>query len=284
MQATGSIIARPHTAQPASGERLRRGLAGPLARFFREAGAVLLFAGQAFWELRGVWRYGSEVLRQTGILIVGSALVMWGGVFIFSMQCGLETEYIFRSFGASSYAGTVTSVCHMKMMTALLLSWFFAAKVGAGLAAELGAMRINDELAGMEALGLNTMRYVVGTRLAAVILALPFIWFLSLAVAYGGYITFINSVGDLSIGAFSTVHWQFQSITDVVFATALAMVQVLIVTIIALYYGYNARGGPIGVGQATARAMTVNLIVPLLAQGLLGAIFWGAHYNAPIGG
>src|SRR5919108_4883871 len=105
MQASGSIIARPQTVQPPAGARLRRGLTAPLERFLREAGAMLLFAGHAFWELRGVWRYFSEVLRQTGILIAGSALVMWGGVFIFSMECGLETEYIFRSFGASSYAG-----------------------------------------------------------------------------------------------------------------------------------------------------------------------------------
>ena len=53
----------------------------------------------------------------------------------------------------AGHAGTVTSVCQMKMMTALLLAWFFAAKVGAGLAAELGSMRINDELSAMDALG-----------------------------------------------------------------------------------------------------------------------------------
>lgn len=283
MQASSTVVIRP-TATPSSAARLGEGLARPVRGILQEIGAVLQFGLQAIWELRGVWRYFSEVLRQIGILITGSALVVWGGVFIFSMQCGLESEYIFRSFGASGYTGTVTSVCHMKMMTALLLAWFFAAKVGAGLAAELGAMRINDEISAMEALGMNTMRYVVSTRLAAVLLVMPFIWFLSLFVAYGGYLAFIHSVGDLSVGAFSTVHWQFQDLHDLTGATTLAMTQVLMVTVVALYYGFNARGGPIGVGNATARAMTVNLIAPLLAQALLGALFWGAHYNAPIGG
>lgn len=284
MEASRAILV--HTPPPTTspGRRLRDGLAGPVTAVFTEIGALLQFCGAAIWELRGVWRYSAEVLRQVGILIAGSAIVMWGGVFIFSMQCGLESEYIFRSFGASGYTGTVTSVCHMKMMTALLLAWFFAAKVGAGLAAEIGAMRINDELSAMEAIGMNTMRYVVGTRLAAVILAMPFIWFMGLFVAYGGYLAFIHSVGDLSTGAFSTVHWQFQDLHDLIGATTLAMVQVIMVTLTAMYYGFNARGGPIGVGNATARAMTVNLIAPLLAQSLLGALFWGAHYNAPIGG
>lgn len=283
MEATRAVLIRP-TATPSSTARLGAGLARPVRGILQEIGAVLQFGIQAVWELRGVWRYFSEVLRQIGILITGSALVVWGGVFIFSMQCGLESEYIFRSFGASGYTGTVTSVCHMKMMTALLLAWFFAAKVGAGFAAELGAMRINDEISAMEALGMNTMRYVVSTRLAAVLLVMPFIWFLSMFVAYGGYLAFIHSVGDLSVGAFSTVHWQFQDLHDLTGATTLAMTQVVMVTLIALYYGFNARGGPIGVGNATARAMTVNLIAPLLAQALLGALFWGAHYNAPIGG
>jgi phospholipid/cholesterol/gamma-HCH transport system permease protein len=279
-----SRLTRRAPLQGAVVRRPARGLGQPVADFAREAGELIAFAGRAFWELRGVGRYFSEVLRQAGVLITGSALVMWAGVFIFSNECGLETEYIFRAFGASSYAGTVTSVCHMKMMTALLLSWFFAAKVGAGLAAELGAMRINDELSAMDALGLNTMRYVVSTRLAAVLLVIPFVWFLSLAVAYGGYVTFISSVGDLSLGQFSAVHWQFQDVHDVIYASTLAMTQVVIITVVALYYGFTARGGPIGVGKATARAMAVNLIVPLLVQALLGAIFWGAHYNAPIGG
>jgi phospholipid/cholesterol/gamma-HCH transport system permease protein len=281
MEASRAIIVRPAPPAP---RPLSRGLTGPVLRVFEELGAMLAFAGQAFWELRGVWRYFSEVLRQIAILITGSAVVMWCGVFIFSMQCGLESEYIFRSFGASGYTGTVTSVCHMKMMTALLMSWFFAAKVGAGLAAELGAMRINDEISAMEALGINTVRYIVSTRLAAVLIVMPFLWFLSLGVAYGGYLAFISSVGDISSGAFSTVHWQFQDLHDVVGATTLAMTQVIIVTIVALYYGYNASGGPIGVGTGTAKAMTVNLIAPLLAQALLGAVFWGAHYNAPVGG
>lgn len=262
----------------------KAGWLGSLTAFAQEAGELFAFAGRALWELRGVARYFSEVLRQAGILITSSAMVMWAGVFIFSNECGLETEYIFRSFGASSYAGTVTSVCQMKMMTALMVAWFFAAKVGAGLAAELGSMRINDELSAMEALGLNTMRYVVGTRLAAVILVLPAVWFLSLAVAYGGYVFFIHGVGDLSLGQFATVNWEFQSPRDMLFATILAMSQVLIITLVALYYGYTARGGPIGVGNATAKAMAVNLVVPLLVQALLGAIFWGPDYHAPIGG
>jgi len=283
MEASRSILIRP-PAEASASRRLGRGLSAPVSSVFREIGGLLQFSGEAVWSLRGVWRYSSEVLRQVGILILGSALVVWGGVFIFSMQCGLESNYIFRSFGASGYTGTVTSICHMKMQTALLLAWFFAAKVGAGLAAEIGAMRVNDEISAMEALGINTMTYVVGTRLAAVLLAMPFIWFISLFVAYGGYMSFIQSVGDLSVGAFSTVHWQFQDTHDLVGATTLAMVQVVMVTLTAMFYGYNARGGPIGVGNGTARAMTVNLIAPLLAQALLGALFWGVAYNAPVGG
>jgi phospholipid/cholesterol/gamma-HCH transport system permease protein len=138
MEASRAIIVRP-TSAPSAGSRLREGLSNAPRGVLQEIGAVLQFSVLAIWEMRGVWQYFSEVLRQIGILITGSALVIWGGVFIFSMQCGLESEYIFRSFGASGYTGTVTSVCHMKMMTALLLAWFFAAKVGAGLAAELGA-------------------------------------------------------------------------------------------------------------------------------------------------
>lgn len=285
MQATRVVVPRPPTTRTGStAEDFREGLIGPVRRFTTEAGALFSFSARAIWELRGVWRSTGEVLRQVGILIIGSAIVMWAGVFLFSMQCGMESNYILRSFGASSYAGAVTAVCHMKMMTALLLAWFFAAKVGAGLAAEIGSMRINDELSAMEALGVNPMRHVIATRLAAVLIALPLIWFIALGVAYVGYITFVSALGDLSLGAFNAVHWQFQSVRDVVFATVLAMAQVVIVTLTALYYGYTARGGPIGVGQATATAMTVNLIVPLLAQAVLGAIFWGPEYHAPIGG
>lgn len=251
----------------------------------KDAGELIWFALRALREAPGAWRYASEVLRQAGILIVGSALVVWLGEYLVGLECGVEGVYIFRGYGASSYAGVLTALCSVREMGPMMLGWFFAAKVGCGFAAELGAMRITNELDAMESIGVDTMRYVVGTRLVAVILTIPGFFFIGLVFAYLGHYTFIvKEVGAISQAVWGTVHWQYQSPTDLLYSFVKGTVFVTTVALVSLFYGYRASGGPVGVGQATAMSMLVNLILIQAFNAVMTPLFWGVHLNYPIGG
>jgi phospholipid/cholesterol/gamma-HCH transport system permease protein len=88
----------------------------------------------------------------------------------------------------------------------------------------------------------------------------------------------------VSSGGYLLLFWQFQNPGDVLFSTIKGMTMATTVVLVGCYYGYNARGGPVGVGTATAKSMVVN-IVAVNAIGMLGSeIFWGTNPRAPIGG
>src|ERR687889_1926045 len=112
-----------------------------------------------------VFHFFGEALRQAGILILGSALVIWGLTFILGLQCGIEGAYFSRSVGAPSNAGTFAAWCDLREVVPYAFGYMMAAKVGTGIVAELGAMRISDEIDALEVIGVNPMIFLCGTRL-----------------------------------------------------------------------------------------------------------------------
>ena len=109
--------------------------------------AGLVFTGRVF-------QFFGEALRQTGILILGSTLVIWGLVFIIGLQCGIEGAYLLRAQGAPAYAGVFSAWCDLRELVPYAFGYMLAAKVGTGIVAELGAMRISDEIDALEVLSL----------------------------------------------------------------------------------------------------------------------------------
>src|SRR6266849_11175555 len=123
-----------------------------------------------------VFRFFGETLRQAGILILGSTIVIWGLVFILGLQCGIEGAYFNRSVGAPAYSGVFAAWCDLREVIPYAFGYMMAAKVGTGIVAELGAMRISDEIDALEVMGIDSMTFLCATRLLAAWLVLPFMY------------------------------------------------------------------------------------------------------------
>ncbi|HEX3737702.1 MAG TPA: ABC transporter permease, partial [Solirubrobacterales bacterium] len=141
---------------------------GEIARFgSRTAGLV--------WSGRAL-RFFGETLRQAGILILGSGLIIWAFVFILGLQCGLQGAYFFRAEGVPSYAGLFAAFCDLREALPYAFGYILSAKVGTGIVAELGAMRINEEIDALEVMGVPPMTFLCASRLLGAWIALPFIY------------------------------------------------------------------------------------------------------------
>ncbi len=125
-----------------------------------------------------VFMFFGEALRQAGILILGSTIVIWGLVFILGLQCGIEGAYFNRTLGAPSYAGVFAAWCDLREVIPYAFGYMMAAKVGTGIVAELGAMRISDEIDALEVMGVPPMTFLAATRLLGAWLTLPFMYLL----------------------------------------------------------------------------------------------------------
>jgi phospholipid/cholesterol/gamma-HCH transport system permease protein len=250
---------------------------GEIARFGSRI-AGLVYSGR-------VLRFFGEALRQAGILILGSALVIWATAFILGLQCGIEGAYLNRGIGAPAFSGLFSALCDLREIMPYAFGYMLSAKVGTGIVAELGAMRISDEIDALEVMGVQPVTFLCATRLLAAWIAFPFMYLAGIGIMYlASYIAVVQQVGDVSSGGYLLIFWMFQNPPDVLYSLAKGMVMATVIVLVGCYYGYTASGGPVGVGTATAKSMAVNIVMVHII-GMLGTlVFWGANPNLPIGG
>jgi phospholipid/cholesterol/gamma-HCH transport system permease protein len=250
-------------------------------------GEISKFCGRVLgdvYRLR-VLRFFGEALRQAGILILGSTIVIWGLVFLVGLQCGIEGAYFTRAQGAPAYAGVFSAWCDLRELVPYAFGYMMSAKVGTGIVAELGSMRISDEIDALEVMGIDSVLFLCATRLLAAWIVLPFMYLAAIGAGFfASYLAVVQQIGEVSSGGFFLIFWMFQNPPDLAYSVIKAMCMATLIVLVGCYYGYHASGGPVGVGRATAKSMVAN-IVGVHLVGMLGTqLFWGANPRAPIGG
>ncbi len=250
-------------------------------------GEIAKFSGKILGQVYGlrVFKFFGEALRQSAILILSSTLVIWGLVFIIGLQCGIEGAYFNRAVGSPAYAGVFAAWCDLRELVPYAFGYMMAAKVGTGIVAELGSMRISDEIDALEVMGINSLVFLCATRLVAAWLVLPFMYLAGIGAGFfASYLAVVQQIGEVSSGGYFLVFWMFQNPPDLLYSVIKGMSMATVIVLVGCYYGYNASGGPVGVGTATAKSMVLNIVLVHLL-GMLGTqLFWGANPRAPIGG
>ncbi|SNR84233.1 phospholipid/cholesterol/gamma-HCH transport system permease protein [Haloechinothrix alba] len=249
----------------------------------RTAGEIMRFSGQVIRNLPDVRMHWSEVIRQCAILILSSGLIIWGMQFVMGTMCGTEAIYTLRQIGAPIYSGIFNAWCAVRELVPYMWGYILAAKVGCGLVAEIGSMRIADEVDAMEVMGIKSRSYLVGTRIVAAWIAMPFLYAVSLGMmSLGEILVTVYHVGGVSTGGHMYVFWLYQNPLDFAYSMAKGMAMGTAIIFVACYYGYTARGGPVEVGKNTAKSMMVNMVLVHLIGALGTQLFWGLSPNAPI--
>src|SRR2546429_874752 len=174
--------------------------------------AGLVYTGRVF-------QFFGEALRQTGILILGSTIVIWGLVFILGLQCGIEGAYFNRSVGAPAYAGVFSAWCDLREIMPYAFGYMMSAKVGTGLVAEIGAMRITDEVDALEVMGISSMTFLCATRLLAAFMVLPFMYLAAVGAGFfASYLAVVQQIGEVSSGGVFLIFWMFQNPPDLLYS------------------------------------------------------------------
>ena len=241
------------------------------------------FTADTFRSLPNIRLYPTEVFRQTALLILGSGLIVMLMVFIMGLECGTEASYILKQFGAPLYSGIFDAYCDLRECLPYMWGWIFSAKVGCGLVAEIGSMRISEEIDVLEVMGVRPMGFIVAARFIGYLIAVPFLYGMAcVVISLGSYFATIVQLKTVSSGGFLTVFFLFQSPVDLFYAFVKVLVETAVIVLVGCYYGYTASGGSVGVGKNTAKSMIVNMIM-VTVVGVIGTlIFWGRNPHAPI--
>src|SRR3989442_4293395 len=242
-------------------------------------GGISKFGARVVRDVWGgrVFRFFGESLRQAGILTLSSALVICGLVFIIGLQCGIEGAYFTRAQGTPAYAGVFAAWCDLRELVPYAFGYMMAAKVGTGFVAEIGSMRISDEIDALEVMGIDSLTFLCATRLLAAGMVLPFMYIAAVGAGFfASYLAVVQQIGEVSSGGFFLIFWMFQNPPDLLYSVIKGMVMATAIVLVGCYYGYNASGGPGGGGAATPEAMGLHNLLLALIRMLGTQLFWGA--------
>ncbi len=252
--------------------------------FLGLVGDVSAFTVRAVRQVPQARRFGAEVVRQAALIATGSTLVIVVIAFLAGGSCGLESTALARSFGVDPVAGGFSTWCTLREVVPFVFGYILAAKVGCGMVAELGAMRVAEEVDAIDVIGVRSLAYLVTTRLIAAAIVLPIAYMLAVASSYlAAYLMSVERFGDVSPGTWELFFYNFQDPVDLIYSMVKGLTIAGFVISTSLYFGYHVRGGPIEVGTATARSMAVNIIGVTLISMVGTLIFWGANPRIPIG-
>jgi phospholipid/cholesterol/gamma-HCH transport system permease protein len=252
-------------------------------QLIRDFGGAMVLTGQALRLVPFTLRhYLTEVVRQAGILVLSSSVVIWILMMTLAAEGSLEGHYILRQLGAADYTSIFTSTGEYSAHPSLF-GWALAAKVGCGLVAELGSMRISEEIDALEVMGIDSVAYLVTTRILAILFVMPFWLFAAFGLMFlTSHIFSVYFFNSVSPGGYETVFWTFMTKSDFFSAIGCAMLIGVGIIFVGCYYGFTASGGPVGVGNSTAKSMVVNLIIIGIVGVIAQQLFFSDLPRAPI--
>lgn len=267
--------------------------AGAASRTVAKAGHVVHFFGRIVVSVPTMVRYyRREMLRLLSDISWGNgSIVVGGGTVNVAAVLGLtagalvavEGYNALNLLGLGPATGMVSSFATTRELAPIMIALAFIAQAGCRFTAQLGAMRINDEIDATEVLGIDSVAYLVTTRVAASVIAVVPLFLTTLALAYLSC-QLASMLAGQSAGSYLHYFSLFISPRDVAFATIKAVVFVFISSTLQCYYGYFASGGPAGVGVAAGRAMRSSVTVVMIANMLLTMALWGVASGARFGG
>lgn len=251
-----------------------------------EMGLIVRFIGTTFREFPQTLAFPSEILRQAATIILSSTFVIWGFLLVNGVLVAQIGFYLLGQLGAQSYVGLFAAAGTLKGSSPILFGYIVAAKIGCGFAAELGSMRINEEIDAMRVMGIPAGPYLVGTRVLGFLIAAPFLWLSGIAICFfAAYVVDVPILNAVSPGGYSDVFWSFTTPTDVIVRSLVwAIIPLIFVVNIACYFGYTVSGGPVDVGDNTAKSMVTNVVlISVFGAGTLFQLFYGSTVILPIG-
>ncbi|WP_031469083.1 MlaE family ABC transporter permease [Sciscionella sediminilitoris] len=248
--------------------------------YLRSLGAVPK-AIRSYWQqvvvLIGQISFGTASMIAAG----GTVGVVFGMAFITSAQLGLEGQRGLGLIGLTPLTGLLGSVINTRELAPLVASIALAAKVGTGFTAQLGAMRISEEVDALESMAVRSLPFLVTTRMLAALISVLPLYLLGLFASYLATYLSIVVLGGQSSGTYDYFFQLMLTPEDVVISVAKALIFAVIVTLVHCYYGYTAHGGPEGVGRAAGRALRTSLVTLVILDMILAFAFYGIPPKLP---
>jgi phospholipid/cholesterol/gamma-HCH transport system permease protein len=251
------------------------------------------YARSIGWSGRTIRRYKKEILRLLAEVSLGTgALAVVGGTvgviaflaFFTGTEVGLQGYSALNQLGSAAFTGFVSAYFNTREIAPLVAGLALAATVGCGFTAQLGAMRISEEIDALEVMGIPSLPFLVTTRMIAGFIAVIPLYVIGLLSSYWATRLIATGYYGQSKGTYDHYFHLFLPPGDVLWSFAKVLVFAVVIILIHCYYGYTASGGPAGVGVAVGKAVRTSIVAINLIDFFLSLAIWGATTTVRIAG
>ncbi len=259
-----------------------------------DLGGQLAFYGRALWWVpRTLRRYKKETLRLLAEVAFGSgALAVIGGTvavigflaFFTGTEVGLQGYAALNQLGTSAFTGFISAYFNTREIAPLVAGLALSATVGCGFTAQLGAMRISEEIDALEVMGIPSLPFLVTTRIIAGFVAVIPLYIIGLLSSYFATRLIATGYYSQSSGTYDHYFNLFLPPADVLWSFVKVFVFAVVIILTHCYYGYRASGGPAGVGIAVGRAVRTSIVAINLIDFFLSLAIWGSTTTVRIAG
>ncbi|MEX0427311.1 MlaE family ABC transporter permease [Nocardioides sp. DS6] len=264
------------------------------AKSLDELGGQLSFYLRALaWAPRTLRRYKKEILRILAEVTLGSgALAVIGGTvgvivamtFFTGTEVGLQGYAALNQLGTSAFSGFVSAYFNTREIAPLVSGIALAATVGCGFTAQLGAMRISEEVDALEVMAIPSLPFLVTSRIIGGLVAIVPLYVLGLLSSYVATRLTVTWVYGQSTGTYDHYFNEFLPPGDVLWSFGKVLVFSVVVILIHCYHGYNASGGPAGVGVAVGKAVRTSIVSVAVIDLFLSMAIWGTSTTVRLAG
>jgi phospholipid/cholesterol/gamma-HCH transport system permease protein len=226
---------------------------------------------------RELLRLIAEVTFGGGILAIAASTILVSALLasVVGVQLGIEGLQGLNVIGLTPLAGLLSAFANTRELSPLLAGYGLAAQMGCKFTAQLGAMRVNEEIDALEVMSIPALPYLITTRLLAALAAVVPLYLLALSGAYLATQFAVLTIAHQGSGTYLHYFYLFLNRRDIFYSVLKVVVFAVLVTIIHCYYGMTASGGPEGVGRATGRAIRMSTVAIAISDMLMTLLFWG---------
>lgn len=227
-----------------------------------------------------------DICWGTGAILVGGGTV--GVMVLLSLSAGtslgIEGFNGLETIGLAPLTGFVSAVVNTRELAPLVAALALAAQVGCRYTAQLGSMRVHDEVDALESMAIPPIHFLVSTRVVASMIAIVPLYLLGLVGSYVATALSVTQLFDQPAGTFDHYFETFISGGDIILSVVKILVFAFAITLIHCWYGFTVTGGAQGVGEAAGRAIRASLVVVVLLDMVMTLVFWGGDAGVRIAG
>jgi phospholipid/cholesterol/gamma-HCH transport system permease protein len=274
-------------------DRARRLAKGPLDQLDELGDQLSLYGRAIVWIPRTLRRYRKEIARLLAevsfgsgalVVILGTAGVMLSLSLFVGSLVGLQGFRALDSLGVEALTGFITAYFNTRDIAPLVAAAALTATLGAGFTAQLGAMRISEEVDALEVMAVPSVPFLVTTRVIAGTIAIIPIYTIGLVASFVASRLNVTLINGLPGGTYDHYFDLFLPVSDVLYSYLKVIVFALVIILIHCHYGYSAKGGPAGVGIAVGRSVRLSIVSTAILDFFLTLVIYGTETSVRVAG